>query len=132
MPQETKSDGSIATHQASPAGWKADLADPAMTLDALEKAFDYRGDVTLNLRNGGVVSGYIFDRSKGQTLADSHVRILPSDGSARQTVGYDQIAQIAFSDRDPAAGKSFDTWVKRYVEKKLAGEQANIESEVLE
>ena len=31
-----------------------------------------------------------------------------------------------------AAGKSFETWVKKFVSRKLAGESASIESEPLE
>ena len=45
---------------------------------ALEKAFDYRGDVTLTLKNGDVVHGYVFDRRAGTTLQDSAVRVMPS------------------------------------------------------
>ena len=46
---------------------------------ALEKAFDYRGDVTLTLKDGRVIHGYIFDRRPGATLSDSAVRVMPSD-----------------------------------------------------
>lgn len=140
MPQETKAQGPASTASAaaiapaSPAGWKVDTlaADPAATFEALEKAFDFRGDVTLTLRGGETLAGYVFDRTKGCGLAGSSVRILPADGSPRRSVPYDQISHIAFSDRDPAAGKSFETWVKKYVEKKLAGERASIESEPLD
>lgn len=116
----------------SPAGWSADLTDDALTFDALEKAFDYRGDVTLTLKSGQGVSGYLFDRRKGRGLADSSVRLLTPGSDDKVSVGYAEIRHIAFSDRDPAAGKSFDTWIKKYIEKKLAGEKASIESEALD
>ena len=45
---------------------------------------------------------------------------------------YADIKHIAFSDRDPSSGKSFETWVKKYVEKKLKGEKASIEAESLD
>lgn len=128
-------DGAAQARMVTLAGWKVDLAaDPALAMEALEKAFDYRGDVTLTLRDGSAVAGYLYDRSKGKGggLGDSKVRIMPADGSPRRTIGYDQIEHVAFSDRDPAAGKSFETWIKKYVEKKLAGEKASIESESLE
>lgn len=94
--------------------------------EALEKAFDYRGDVTIHLRNGASVEGYIFDRRTGATLEDSVVRIIPKDKPARQTIAYSQIAGLAFTGRDTAAGKSWEAWLKKYWEKKQAGER-NIE-----
>lgn len=96
--------------------------------DGLEKAFDYRGDVTLTLKDGRSIEGYIFDRRSGATLEDSSVRLLPKDSSGKLTVRYIEIAGLAFSGRDPAAGKSWEAWVKKYWEKKRAGEK-NIELE---
>lgn len=114
------------------AGWSVDFADETATFDVLEKAFDYRGDVTLTLKDGRTISGYLFDRRKGKGLIDSTIRLLPPTSEERVTVTYAEIRHIAFSDRDPAAGKSFETWVKKYIEKKLAGEKASIESESLD
>lgn len=110
-------------------------ADAATRLDVLEKAFDFRGDVTLVLADGRTVTGYVFDRTKpaAGTNAEAHlataiVRLLPAEGDQRMTIPYIQIRQIAFG-RDTAMGKSFETWIKKYVEKKLKGEKASIESE---
>lgn len=114
------------------AGWSVDLNNDAATFEILEKAFDYRGDVTITLKDGRTVAGYLFDRRKGKGLSDSTIRLLPPTSEDRITVTYADIKHIAFSDRDPAAGKSFETWVKKYVEKKLAGEKASIESEALD
>ncbi len=133
MPQETKSmPADLLAKQHSVCGWAADLNDDATTFDVLEKAFDYRGDVTLTLRDGRTIAGYLFDRSKGRTLADSSVRLMGAASDEKITVRFADITHVAFSDRDPAAGKSFETWVKKYVEKKLAGEKASIESEKLD
>lgn len=135
MPQETKvkaefgsASGTGAGNAPSLAGWTVDVGDAAMTMDVLEKAFDYRGDVTLRLADGRVVGGYLFDRRKGAGLADSQVRVMP-EGGGKVTVAYGEIRRVEFSARDPAAGKSFETWVKKYVEKKMKGERASIESE---
>ena len=100
---------------------------------AFEKAFDYRGDVTLTLKDGKAVEGYVYDRRVGKTLEDSAVRVLPKDGSARMTIPYSQITRLVFSGRDTAAGKSFETWIKKYNEKKAAGEKnISIEPEALD
>lgn len=118
---------------ASPVGQTYDLTDPAFALRAIEKAFDFRGDVTLTLADGRTVSGYLFDRQTGKAAGDSFVRLMPqTPGEPNIKVAYADIRTLAFSDRDPAAGKSFETWVKKYVEKKLAGEKASIESESLD
>lgn len=94
--------------------------------EALEKAFDYRGDVTITLKNGSSVEGYIFDRRDGRTLQDSCVRLFPKDSPTKVSVSYANIAGLAFTGRDTAAGKSWEAWVKKYWEKKAAGE-TNIE-----
>ncbi len=111
-------------------GWLPELATDAEIRDALEKAFDYRGDVTMTLRSGEVVEGYIYDRRTGRTLADSLVRMMPSKGEnrGRRSIAYGDIAALAFSGRDTAAGKTFEAWVRKYWEKKAAGE-TNIQIE---
>lgn len=111
-------------------GWIPALASEAEVRDALEKAFDYRGDVTITRKDGSVVEGYLYDRRTGATLADSVVRVIPTPpkgtpaGTAVQRVNlaYSDVAALKFSGRDTAAGKTFEAWVKKYWEKKAAGE----------
>ena len=104
-------------------GWIPTLASETEIREALEKAFDYRGDVTLTLKDGRTVAGYIFDRRTGKTLADSAVRIIPANERTKLTISYSEIAALAFTGRDTAAGKSFEAWVRKYLEKKAAGEK---------
>ena len=104
-------------------GWIPSLASDTEIRQALEKAFDYRGDVSLTLKDGRVVHGYVFDRRPGATLEDSAVRVMPSDERTRLTIPYSEIAALAFTGRDNAAGKTFEAWVKKYWEKKAAGEK---------
>ena len=99
---------------------------------ALEKAFEYRGDVTITRKDGSVIEGYIYDRRAASTLGDSLVRVLPASGAARVSVPYSDIAALAFSGRDTAAGKSWEAWVRKYWEKKAAGESPAIEPEQLD
>jgi hypothetical protein len=104
-------------------GWIPSLASEDEIRQALEKAFDYRGDVTLTLKDGRVVHGYVFDRRTGATLQDSAVRVMPSEERMKLTIPYAEIAALAFTGRDNAAGRTFDAWVKKYWEKKAAGEK---------
>jgi len=94
--------------------------------EALEKAFDYRGDVTIRLKSGETVEGYIFDRRAGSTLADSCVRLFPKNDPNKISISYSEIAGLAFTGRDTAAGKSWEAWLRKYWEKKQSGEK-NIE-----
>src|SRR5207237_785546 len=89
---------------------------------ALEKAFDYRGDVSITLKSGEKVEGYIFDRRTGKSLANSVVRLFPKAGNQKISVSYADIAALAFSGKDTAAGKTWEAWMKKYNEKKAAGE----------
>jgi hypothetical protein len=118
-------------------GWIPALATEAEVREALEKAFDYRGDVTVTLKSGSTVEGYLYDRRSEPTLAASLVRIIPTPKPGqpveRVMVSYADIAALSFSGRDTAAGKSFDAWVKKYWEKKAAGETGiQIEPEKLD
>jgi len=104
-------------------GWVPELASEDEVREALEKAFDYRGDITLTRKDGSQVQGYLFDRRTGATLADSFVRIISANEKTRLNIAYSEIAALAFTGRDNAAGKTFDAWVKKYWEKKAAGEK---------
>ncbi len=104
---------------------------------ALEQAFDYRGDVSITRKDGGKIEGYVFDRGvdhKSRTgLAASFVRVLPKDGSPKIKISYAEIAALAFTGRDMAAGKSWENWVRNYWERKAAGEKGiSLEPEKLE
>jgi len=104
-------------------GWVPELATEAELRDALEKAFDYRGDVTITRKDGSRVEGYIFDRRNGATLAESLVRLIPQNSAQKISIPYSDIAALAFTGRDTAAGKSWEAWVRKYWQKKAAGEK---------
>ena len=104
-------------------GWVPTLATPEEIFIALEKAFDFRGDVTITQKSGNKVEGYMFDRRTGATLAESFVRVIPKDSNEKLSIAYSDIAALQFSDRDPAAGKSWEAWLRKYWEKKAAGEK---------
>jgi hypothetical protein len=94
--------------------------------EGLEKAFDYRGDVTITRKDGSTVEGYIFDRRAAATLSQSLIRLFPKGDPVKVSIPYSEIASLAFTGRDTAAGKSWEAWLKKYWEKKAAGEK-NIE-----
>src|ERR1700691_3528627 len=115
-------------------GWIPSISTQAEIREALEKAFDYRGDLTITLKSGQKIEGYLFDsRIKGPLLSDCFVPLMPKDSADKVSVPYNEIAALAFTGRDTAAGKRFAAWVKKYNEKKAAGEPTvGIEAEPLD
>ena len=114
-------------------GWIPDLASEVDIRAVIEKAFDYRGDVTVSRKDGSQITGYLFDRRAGPTLDNSAIRLMLAESSDRPTIPYSEIAGLAFSGRDTAAGKSYEAWVRKYWEKRQKGEKnISIEPEELE
>ena len=103
-------------------GWIPALASDDEIRVALEKAFDYRGDVTITRREPTKIEGYLFDRRSGASLKESQVRLFPKNGNEKVSISYADIAALAFTGRDTAAGKSWEAWMKKYAAKKAAGE----------
>lgn len=104
-------------------GWVPELAGEEDLRLALEKAFDYRGDVTLTLKNGERIEAYIFNCLSGPTLAESFLQYFTPNAAEKRKVSYAEIARVEFSGKDRAAGKHWEAWVKAYNEKKAAGEK---------
>jgi hypothetical protein len=114
-------------------GWVPELASEEDLREALEKAFDYRGDISVTRKDGSKIEGYIFDRVMGKSLSESFVRVLPKDSNRRVKVCYAEIAALAFTGRDTAAGKSWAAWVGKYWQKReQGGESLSLEPESLE
>jgi hypothetical protein len=113
--------------------WIASMDSEQDARDALEKAFSYRGDVTITRQDGVKIEGYVFDRRTGATLADSVVRVIRNDTGEKLSIPYSAIAGLAFTGRDTAAGKSWEAWIRKYREKKAAGEKnIGLDPEALE
>jgi Zn/Cd-binding protein ZinT len=104
-------------------GWVPELANENDLKIALEKAFDYRGDVTLTLKSGQRIEAYIFNRQTGATLADSYVQYFTPSAPEKRKVSYADIARLEFTGKDRAAGKHWEAWVKSYNERKASGEK---------
>ena len=83
------------------------------------------------LDDGTVVDGFVFDHRNEITFESSSFRILTPQGR-RLTVEFPRLREIRFTGRDAAAGRTWENWVRRYAEKKLAGETASIDSEPLD
>lgn len=85
---------------------------------ALEEAFEYRGDVTLGLRDGTKVTGYVFNRD--WQASQPAIDLYTDDASGKRRLPCADIATVGFSGRDMASGRSFEAWVTRWNAKKAA------------
>jgi len=122
IPSHPEEESPLGFEHENLEGWIPTLASEDEIRAVLEKAFDYRGDLTITLKSGEKIEGYLYDRKLGRTLGDSLARVMPKDKPGRKNIRYSEIAALAFTGKDTAAGKSFDAWVKKYQEKKAAGE----------
>lgn len=101
---------------------------------AVEEAFDFRGDVTITLKNGDEIVGYVFNRQLAGP-GEAYLEYFPRNEDDKRRLELKEIRQIALSGADPAEGRSWETWVKKVQEKKKAQAEGrdigNIEPEVL-
>ena len=94
----------------------------------MEIAFDYRGDVTLELASGETITGYIFNRNN--SVSPPVLQLFPKDQPSTRVIPYADIATIAFTGEDTASGKSWETWVKKKEsERKAEAEQIKAEAQ---
>jgi hopanoid biosynthesis associated radical SAM protein HpnH len=102
-----------------------DIAARDQLAEGIEQAFDYRGDVTVTLHSGESLEGYVFDRKLAASAAASTMRMVTGSGR-KVAVKYADVARVSFTGRDMADGRSWEAWVRKYAERKAAGEK-NIE-----
>jgi transcriptional antiterminator Rof (Rho-off) len=105
---KTHSSGGVT---GSPEGRVFQPTSFAELAEAVELAFDYRGDVTVSLKSGKSLNGYLFNRQVNGS--DSYLELFPSDSSDARHIRYDQIASIAFTGEDTATGKSWENWIAK-------------------
>lgn len=111
----------VTTARPTREGWEAPVATDTDRRASIEAAFDYRGDVTLTTADGRELTGYIYDRRADGPSPE--LRMMLTAGG-KVAVAYAEVTRLVFSGKDTAAGKSWETWVRKYAEKKARGEAA--------
>ena len=91
-------------------GWDPGRVDGPDLAFVVERAFDYRGDVTVVHRDGREVVGYLFNRDVD--AGEPFAQLFPRDGADAVTIPYADIASIRFTGRDTAAGSSYAAWLR--------------------
>lgn len=93
-------------------GARYEGSDPELLQSAIEAAFDYRGDVTLILERGEELKGYVSNRRLDS--APRYVEILLPDEPRPRRVPLESLRGVAFTGKDTASGKSWETWLRKY------------------
>ena len=91
-------------------GWAPESTDAATLAEAVDRAFDYRGDVTLALADGRQLDGYLFNRNAD--VAEPFVQMFERAGGGPITIPYARIRAIRFTGKDTAAGNSYAAWLR--------------------
>ena len=92
-------------------GWAPDIRDAATLAEVVDRAFDYRGDVTVLLDDGRELIGYLFNRNRD--VAEPFVQMFEREGSSPASIPYARIRAIRFTGKDTAAGNSYAAWRER-------------------
>jgi len=98
-----------------PQSWEGSRLQPtndAELQDALGRACDYRGDVTIHLKTGEQVIGYVFDRQ--EEASHPFVKVFLANQSDPSIIKCRDIAQVEFSGEDTAFGRSWEDWAQKW------------------
>ncbi len=102
-------------------------ASEAELREAVELAFDYRGDVTIELKSGTQVTGYLFNRTATGPAAS--LDIFPTAGNGTVKILYADVASIASTGEDTANGKSWEAWhAKKESERRAEAERVEADA----
>ena len=96
-------------------GWEPRIGEEVSLEHVVERAFDYRGDVTVVRRDGTEMAGYLFNRNAD--VPEPFVQMFDQAGDGPFTIRYAEIRTVRFTGKDPAAGKSYEAWIRRKAER---------------
>lgn len=88
-------------------------------LRVMEWAFDYRGDVTLELAGSESVCGYVCNRVAAG--AESCLELLLPGRPGLLKVFCRDIQSVRFTGEDTASGRSWEAWMRKKREEKESG-----------
>jgi hypothetical protein len=100
-------------------GWDPGPVEGERLSDVIERAFDYRGDVTIVRRDGAELVGYLFNRNADGPRP--FVQVFAAAGGDPVSIPYAEICSVRFTGRDTAAGNSYAAWLRSREAAKAAG-----------
>jgi len=91
-------------------GWAPEIGGGLTLAEVVERAFDYRGNVTVVRTDGAEVEGYLFNRAR--EVPAPFVQMYDRNGDGPLTILYAEIRAIRFTGKDMAAGNSYAAWLR--------------------
>jgi hypothetical protein len=91
-------------------GWIPEIGPNLSLAEVVDKAFDYRGNVTVVRIDGSETEGYLFNRNAD--APGPFVQMFDLSGEGPFTIAYREIRTIRFTGRDTAAGNSYAAWLR--------------------
>ena len=91
-------------------GWTPEIGEGVRLEEVIDKAFDYRGNVTVVRTDGSETVGYLFNRDRDTAVP--FVQMFDLDGAGPISIPYSEIRTIRFTGRDTAAGNAYAAWLR--------------------
>src|SRR2546428_11374735 len=88
-------------------GWAPVIGVETSVGEVVDRAFDYRGDVTVVTASGRELVGYVYNRDAH--VAQPFLQMFDADGGSHQ-LSYSDIRAIRFTGKDTAAGAAYQAW----------------------
>ena len=98
------------TDGATREGWVPEIGPGLSLAEVIDKAFDYRGNITVVRADGSETDGYLFNRNADAPVP--FVQLFDLSGGGPHTISYREIRTIRFTGRDTAAGNSYAAWLR--------------------
>ena len=99
-------------------GWAPEIGRGVTLEEVVERAFDYRGNVTVVRADGAEVEGFLFNRNRD--VPRPFVELVDQNGDGPLRILYADIRAVRFTGKDPAAGNSYAAWLRAKEQKKRA------------
>ncbi len=103
------SNSEAASPSQSLEGQRFQLTDRQERRRVIDLAFDYRGDVTIELQSGESIEGFLYDRDSQDSSPE--VKVFPKGQAGSRTFQSEDLVSLAFTGEDTAFGKSWDDWL---------------------
>ena len=107
--------GSDIFSSGNPQSWEGRCIRPSDEKElheVMSRAFDYRGDVTIQLKTGEQVVGYVFDRH--EDVPQPYAKLFLPNHQEPYIVSYQEVAGVVFSGEDTAFGRSWEDWAQKW------------------
>jgi hypothetical protein len=116
MPQQDKSHATIGRSELE--GRVIEPSTRPELDEAIRLAFDYRGDVSLRLKDGSNIEGFVYNHSPQTGTLSLFIK--EGKDSVPKDVRHDDVQAVIFSGPDVAFGSSWDEWQNKSAKQKAA------------